>query len=64
MRVMEVVRKKADRAGAEVYGKVMAVRGLPSNTITVQWEDGQMSDHPREDLVLVNSPFRDVAHLN
>ena len=61
---MEVVRKKADRAGAELYGKVMAVRGLPSNSITVQWESGHMSDHPREDLVLVESPFRGTAQLS
>ena len=41
---------------------MIAVRGKRSNSITVSWENGKVSDHDRKDLLLVDSPFRDVTN--
>jgi hypothetical protein len=62
MRVMEIVRLIKDKPGQEVFGKVIAVRGRHSNSITVNWENGKVSDHDRKELLVVDSPFRDVAN--
>ena len=59
MRVREIVRKVSDKVGREVFGRVMAVQRR-SNLITVVWEDGKISDHNRDELLLVDSMYRKV----
>jgi len=58
MRVMEIVRLASDRYAEGPTGKVIAVGGLRSGAVTVAWHGGKTTDHPREELVLVSSPFR------
>lgn len=57
MRVMEVVRLAGDRYDEGPEGKVIAVGGRGSATITVKWDDGKISDHTARDLKLMFSPF-------
>lgn len=57
MRVMEVVRLAGDRYDEGPEGKVIAVGGRGSATITVKWDDGKISDHIARDLKLMFSPF-------
>jgi len=57
MRVMEIVRLVGDRYDEGPEGKVIAVGGRRSATITVKWDDGKITDHGRSDLKLVFSPF-------
>ena len=57
MRVMEVVRLAADRYDEGPEGKVIAVGGRRNGRVTVKWDDGKTTEHGREDLKLVFSPF-------
>ena len=57
MRVMEIVRLAGDRFNDGPEGKVGAVGGRRNARVTVKWEDGKMTEHGREDLKLVFSPF-------
>ena len=57
MRVMEIVRLVADRYDEGSEGKVVAVGGKKNPRVTVKWDDGKMTEHGREDLKLVFSPF-------
>ena len=57
MRVMEVVRLVADRYDEGPEGKVIAVGGRRNARVTVKWDDGKITEHGREDLRLVFSPF-------
>ena len=57
MRVMEIVRLANDRFQEGPTGKVIAVGGRRSPKVTVAWEGGKTTDHLREELTLVFSPF-------
>ena len=57
MRVMEVVRLAGDRYDEGPEGRVIAVGGRRSATITVKWDDGKITDHIARDLKLIFSPF-------
>ena len=57
MRVMEIVRLAGDRFNDGPEGKVVAVWGRRNARVTVKWDDGKMTEHGREDLKLVFSPF-------
>ncbi len=58
MRVREIVRLAEDRYGEGPTGKVIAVGGLRNPKVTVAWEGGKTTDHPRDELTLVFSPYR------
>ena len=58
MRVMEVVRLAGDRYNDGPEGKVIAVGGRRNGRVTVKWDDGKTTEHSREDLKLVFSPFQ------
>ena len=57
MRVMEIVRLAGDRFNDGPEGKVVAVGGRRNARVTVKGDDGKMTEHGREDLKLVFSPF-------
>ena len=57
MRVMEIVRLAGDRFNDGPEGKVVAVGGRRNARVTVKWDDGKMTEHAREELKLVFSPF-------
>jgi hypothetical protein len=57
MRVMEIVRLAGDRYDDGPEGKIIAVGGRRSSTITVKWDDGKITDHIARDLKLMFSPF-------
>lgn len=57
MRVMEIVRLVGDRYNDGPEGKVVAVGGRRNARVTVKWDDGKITEHGREDLKLVFSPY-------
>jgi len=58
MRVMEVVRLATDRYAEGPTGRVIAVGTPGSGQVTVSWDGGKTTTHPRSELVLVSSPYR------